>query len=90
MKKTALLFTLLFLPLLAAPLYADQVELVTGEILSGKIKRIDTSKAAALKGVRAIVTGEDCAGLKIGRRLYDMPILAEILPLNPTARSSGI
>ena len=29
------------------------------------------------QGVRAMVTGEECAGLKIGRRLYDMPILAD-------------
>ena len=52
-------------------------KLVRSPIASGKIKRIDTSKAQALPGVHAIVTGADCAGLKIGRRLYDMPILAD-------------
>jgi CO/xanthine dehydrogenase Mo-binding subunit len=52
-------------------------KLLRSPIPSGKIKKIDTSKAAALPGVRAIVTGEDCTGLKIGRRLYDMPILAD-------------
>src|SRR5574341_2061102 len=52
-------------------------KLLRSPIASGKIKRIDTSKAAALKGVSAIVTGQDCTGLKIGRRLYDMPILAD-------------
>jgi CO/xanthine dehydrogenase Mo-binding subunit len=52
-------------------------KLLRSPIAHGKIKRIDTSKAAALPGVRGIVTGEDCAGLKIGRRLYDMPILAD-------------
>ena len=52
-------------------------KLLRSPIASGKIKRIDTRKASALKGVGAIVTGEDCAGLKIGRRLYDMPILAD-------------
>jgi CO/xanthine dehydrogenase Mo-binding subunit len=52
-------------------------KLLRSPIAYGKIKRIDTSKAAALPGVRGIVTGEDCAGLKIGRRLYDMPILAD-------------
>jgi CO/xanthine dehydrogenase Mo-binding subunit len=46
-------------------------------IASGKIKRIDVSKAKALPGVHAVVTGEDCTGLRIGRRLYDMPILAD-------------
>ncbi len=46
-------------------------------IAYGKIKRIDTSRAVALPGVRAIVTGEEVKGLKIGRKLYDMPILAD-------------
>jgi CO/xanthine dehydrogenase Mo-binding subunit len=52
-------------------------KLLRSPIASGRIKRIDTSKALALSGVRAVVTGEDCTGLKIGRRLYDMPILAD-------------
>ena len=52
-------------------------KLLRSPIASGNIKRIDTSKARALPGVRAIVTGADCSGLKIGRRLYDMPILAD-------------
>ena len=43
----------------------------------GRIKRIDTSRAQNLPGVRAVVTGEDTTGLKIGRKLYDMPILAD-------------
>src|SRR6266545_3551560 len=51
--------------------------LLRSPIASGKIKRIDTSKAEELPGVHAVVTGQDCAGLKIGRRLYDMPILAD-------------
>ncbi len=52
-------------------------KLLRSPISSGKIKRIDASKALALPGVYAVVTGEDCTGLKIGRRLYDMPILAD-------------
>lgn len=43
----------------------------------GKIKSIDTSKAKQVPGVRAVITGADVAGLKIGRRLCDMSILAE-------------
>jgi carbon-monoxide dehydrogenase large subunit len=35
------------------------------------------SKALQLPGVKAVVTGEDVKGLKIGRRIYDMPILAQ-------------
>ena len=52
-------------------------KLLRSPIASGKIKRIDVSKVEKLKGVRAIITGADCTGLKIGRRLYDMPILAD-------------
>ncbi|HEX9145088.1 MAG TPA: xanthine dehydrogenase family protein molybdopterin-binding subunit, partial [Candidatus Binatia bacterium] len=52
-------------------------KLLRSPIAYGKIKHIDTSKAEALPGVHGVVTGADCAGLKIGRRLYDMPILAD-------------
>ena len=52
-------------------------KLLRSPIASGKIKRIDTQKAHALAGVHAVITGADCTGLKIGRRLYDMPILAD-------------
>ncbi len=43
----------------------------------GRIKRIDASKALQLPGVKTVVTGEEVTGLKIGRRIYDMPILAD-------------
>ena len=43
----------------------------------GRVKRIDASRALKLPGVKAVVTGEDVTGLKIGRRVYDMPILAD-------------
>src|SRR5919112_5377454 len=52
-------------------------KLFRSSIASGRIKRIDVSKAAALPGVHAVLTGEDCTGLRIGRRLYDMPIVAD-------------
>ena len=42
-----------------------------------RIKTIDARRARALPGVRAVVTGEDVKGLLIGRKIYDMPILAE-------------
>lgn len=45
-------------------------------IAYGRIKRIDTRRAAALPGVRAIAVGSDIAGVKIGRQIYDMPVLA--------------
>jgi CO/xanthine dehydrogenase Mo-binding subunit len=43
----------------------------------GRIKKIDTSKAEALPGVRAVVTGADAKGLLIGRKIYDMPVLSD-------------
>ena len=46
-------------------------------IPSGRIKRIDASRALHLPGVKTVVTGKDVTGLKIGRRVYDMPILAD-------------
>ena len=52
-------------------------KLLRSPIASGKIKRIDTGRASALPGVHGIITGADCTGLKIGRRVYDMPILAD-------------
>jgi len=42
-----------------------------------RIKRIDAARAAALPGVRAVLTGGDLAGIKIGKKIVDMPLLAE-------------
>jgi CO/xanthine dehydrogenase Mo-binding subunit len=46
-------------------------------IAYGRIKRIEIANAAALPGVRAVVTGADVKGRLIGRKIYDMPILAD-------------
>ena len=46
-------------------------------IAYGRIKRIDTGRALELPGVHAVATGEDVHGLLIGRKIYDMPILAD-------------
>jgi CO/xanthine dehydrogenase Mo-binding subunit len=43
----------------------------------GRIKRIDAKYALGLPGVHAVITGEDVKGLLIGRKIYDMPILAD-------------
>ena len=43
----------------------------------GRIKRIDTAKASALSGVKAVLTGADLAGAKIGKKIIDMPLLAD-------------
>jgi carbon-monoxide dehydrogenase large subunit len=66
-------------------IYATDVvlpDMLWGKVLRspipyGRIKKLDFSKATALRGVHAIVTGKDVSGLLIGRKIYDMPILAE-------------
>ena len=42
-----------------------------------RIVSVDTSQAVALPGVYAVVTGQDMPDAKIGRRMVDMPILAQ-------------
>ena len=42
-----------------------------------RIVRIDTSRARRLPGVHAVLTGNDVRGIRYGRRLYDVPVLAE-------------
>lgn len=42
-----------------------------------RIKSIDVAKARALPGVVAVLTGADLAGAKIGKKIIDMPLLAE-------------
>jgi len=43
----------------------------------GRIKRIDTGKAWQVPGVKAVITGQDVTGLRIGRCIYDTPVLAD-------------
>ncbi|HZD41502.1 MAG TPA: xanthine dehydrogenase family protein molybdopterin-binding subunit, partial [Terriglobales bacterium] len=45
-------------------------------IAYGRIKKIDAQRALELPGVHAVLTGEDVQGHLIGRKIYDMPILA--------------
>jgi carbon-monoxide dehydrogenase large subunit len=42
-----------------------------------RIAGIDTSKAEKLPGVRAVITGADVAGVLVGLRMKDMPLLAQ-------------
>src|SRR5215510_9861089 len=46
-------------------------------ILYGRIKSIDVSKAWQVPGVKAVITGQDVTGLRIGRCIYDTPVLAD-------------
>ena len=43
----------------------------------GRIKSIEIGKALELSGVKAVLTGKDAAGIRIGKRIYDMPLLAD-------------
>jgi len=43
----------------------------------GRIKRIDVSKALTVAGVKNVITGIDLAGTKIGKKIVDMPLLAD-------------
>jgi CO/xanthine dehydrogenase Mo-binding subunit len=43
----------------------------------GRIKKIDYRKALQVPGVKAVVTGEDVTGLRIGRCIYDTPVVAD-------------
>ena len=42
-----------------------------------RIRSIDVAKARALPGVVAVMTGGDLAGAKIGKKIIDMPLLAD-------------
>ncbi|MDP2601583.1 MAG: xanthine dehydrogenase family protein molybdopterin-binding subunit [Deltaproteobacteria bacterium] len=46
-------------------------------ISSGRIKSIDISKALRAPGVKAVITGKDVPGLRIGRRICDTPVVAD-------------
>lgn len=66
-----------------AALYAADVRLpglLWGRVLRSpyphaRIRRIDVSRARALPGVRAVVTGRDAPGLYQGKNLRDLPVL---------------
>jgi CO/xanthine dehydrogenase Mo-binding subunit len=66
-------------------IYATDVELagmlwakaLRSPICYGRINKIDASKAMELPGVHAVITGADVHGRLIGRKIYDMPILAD-------------
>jgi CO/xanthine dehydrogenase Mo-binding subunit len=66
-------------------LYSADVELsdtLWGKVLRspisyGRIKNINTDKARQVPGVKAVISGQDVAGLRIGRCIYDNPVLAD-------------
>ena len=43
-----------------------------------RIVRLDTSQAQQVPGVHVVLTGADVRGIRYGRRLFDVPVLAEV------------
>ena len=66
-------------------LYAADVALpgmLWGKVLRSpfphaRIVHIDATRALSLAGVRAVITGTDTAGMRVGRMVRDVPLLAE-------------
>src|SRR4249920_2606592 len=53
------------------------VKVLRSPFAHARLKRVDVAKAAAAPGVRAVLTGNDLRGIKIGKKIIDMPLLAE-------------
>ncbi len=56
---------------------ALQATVVRSPYPHARIKSIDTTAAAQAPGVLAVITGADLAGLRFGRSVHDIPVLAE-------------
>ena len=46
------------------------------QVPHGRIRALDVTRARAMPGVRAVLTGADLPGVRFGRRLLDRPVLA--------------
>lgn len=56
---------------------ALSAKILRSSLPHARIVGIDTAKAAKLAGVRALITGADVAGVMVGLRMKDMPLLAQ-------------
>ena len=56
---------------------ALSAKMLRASLPHARILGMDTSKAARLPGVRGIITGADVAGVMVGLRMKDMPLLAQ-------------
>src|SRR5262249_47551525 len=52
------------------------VKVLRSPLPHAKIKKIAADKARAVPGVHLVLTGEDLAGARIGKKIVDMPVLA--------------
>jgi CO/xanthine dehydrogenase Mo-binding subunit len=53
------------------------VKVLRSPLAHARIKEIDVSRGLAVPGVKTIITGKDLGGAKIGKKIIDMPILAD-------------
>ena len=53
------------------------VKILRSPIAHGKIKRIDIGEAQRLPGVKAVLTGQEITGVRIGKKIVDIPLLAD-------------
>jgi CO/xanthine dehydrogenase Mo-binding subunit len=53
------------------------VKVLRSPIAHARIKRLDVEKAKAAPGVAAVLTGADFGGARIGKKIIDMPVLAD-------------
>jgi carbon-monoxide dehydrogenase large subunit len=53
------------------------VKVLRSPFAHARLKRVDVAKASAAPGVRAVLIGNDLRGIKIGKKIIDMPLLAE-------------
>jgi CO/xanthine dehydrogenase Mo-binding subunit len=53
------------------------VKVLRSPIAHGKIKKINLAEARKVPGVEVILTGQDVTGVKIGKKVVDMPLLAD-------------
>jgi CO/xanthine dehydrogenase Mo-binding subunit len=53
------------------------VKALRSPLAHAKIRRIDVAAARNVPGVKAILTGQDMAGTRIGKKIVDMPLLAD-------------
>jgi CO/xanthine dehydrogenase Mo-binding subunit len=53
------------------------VKVLRSPIAHGTIKKIDLAQARKVPGVEVILTGQDVTGIRIGKKVVDMPLLAD-------------
>ena len=56
---------------------ALSAKILRSSLPHARILAVDTNKAAKVPGVRGIITGSDVAGVMVGLRMKDMPLLAQ-------------